>query len=179
MDSPPKHSNPFIFEEYIMSGFPGLGGNSFDSIINMATQFNQSMPGGMLGQFFKNMMSNMLQGVIEDMAKKLGIPDFAKDIAQGAVASALGDKEGVRQNTKDLFSAFQQRSGASDSDMGTIGRELDKLEDLVREMISQAALDNMENSKKKKGGGGNSNQTGAAGANGAGGAEGGRGYRWH
>jgi hypothetical protein len=138
----------------------GLNLNSF---ISMAQNMNSNMPGGFVGQMFKNMVSNILQGAIEDFAKQMGIPDSVKDIAQGAVAQALGDKQGVQQNIKDLLEGFQKGTGASDSEMGGISRQLDQLRELVQDAIKQANLDNMEGSKKKaKGGGQQSSQTGGS-----------------
>lgn len=134
--------------------------------------------GAMLGDMITKMVSQVLQGVIEDVAKELKLPDSTKDFAQAQVAGALGDKEGVQKNIKELLSDFQKETGASDSDMGNVDRELGKLEELFKKFFNEANTEeaNRNNGDKKKNGnkaGGASAGGGAAGGAEAGGAAGG------
>jgi hypothetical protein len=139
----------------------------------------------MLGEFFNKMLSNVLQGAIEDFAKKTGMSDFTKDSAQLEVAKALGDKEGVAQNRKemlgDIMKEFQKATNASDSDMGHIDRDIKNLQEKLQKMLQEMSLENAEagnskSSKKKSqassGGGAAGGAEAAGGAGGAGSAGG-------
>jgi hypothetical protein len=129
----------------------------------------------MLGEFFNKMISNVLQGAVEEFAKQTGMSDFTKDAAQLEIAKALGDKDGVAQNRKemlgDLLKDFQKATNASDSDMGHIDRDIKNLQEKLQKMLQEMSLENAESgnskSSKKKA---HSSSGGAGGAAGAGGA---------
>jgi hypothetical protein len=127
--------------------------------------------GAIVGQMLNKMVSQVLQGVIENVAKELKLPDSVKDMAQAQVAGALGDTEGVQKNLKELLSDFQKEFGASDSDMGSVDRELGKLEDLFKKLFNEANTEeaNRNNGDKKKNGNKASGGSGAAGGEAAGG----------
>jgi hypothetical protein len=110
--------------------------------------------GAIVGQMLNKMVSQVLQGVIENVAKELKLPDSVKDVAQAQVAGALGDTEGVQKNIKELLSDFQKETGASDSDMGNVDRDLSKLEDLFKKFFNEANTEeaNRNNGDKKKNG---------------------------
>jgi hypothetical protein len=155
----------------MLGGILGGGGGGIGGILG-------GMLGGplgaMLGDMLNKVMSQVLQGVIEEVAKELKLPDSTKDLAQAQVAGALGDKEGVQKNLKELLNDFQKESGASDSDMGKVDREVNNLQDLFKKLFNEANKEeadrNTGNSKKKPGG-----SAGAAGGADAAGAAGGAG----
>jgi hypothetical protein len=121
--------------------------------------------GAIVGQMLTKMVSQVLQGVIENVAKELKLPDSVKDMAQAQVAGALGDTDGVQKNLKELLGDFQKETGASDSDMGNVDRELSKLEDLFKKLFNEANTEeaNRNNGDKKK----NGNKAGGSSAGGA------------
>jgi hypothetical protein len=127
----------------------------------------------MLGGLFNKIASNVLQGVIEDVAKKFGIPDTVKDAAQMMVASQLGDKEGVAKNGKELLSDilgdFQKDTDASDTDMGHVDREIQNLKEKFAKGFIDQMLQNQDSAHKtgKNGRGGSHGGGGGAGAAGA------------
>jgi hypothetical protein len=150
-----------------------FGGGGIGGIAGM---FMGGSAGGMLGQMFQKIVSQVLQGVIEEVAKELKLPNSMKDAAQAAVAGALGDKEGVQKNVRELLDDFQKETGASNNDMGSIQRDIQEFKELAKKLFNQANLDNMESEdqkkKKKAGAGGAGGGEAAGGAGGAGGASG-------
>jgi hypothetical protein len=170
--NPPVNINLSIFtKEQIMSGLLGmLGGAGGAGGLGGIMGMMGGPLGAIVGPMLEKIVSQVLQGVIEEVAKELKLPDSVKDAAQAAVAGALGDKEGVQKNLKELLSDFQKETNASDSDMGNVDRDAQEFKDLSKKLFNQANLDNMESEdmkKKKKGGG-----QGAGGAQGAGAAGG-------
>jgi hypothetical protein len=131
--------------------------------------------GAIVGQMLNKMVSQVLQGVIENVAKELKLPDSVKNMAQAQVAGALGDKEGVQKNIKELLGDFQKETGASDSDMGNVDRELGKLEELFKKLFNEANTEeaNRNNGDKKKSGNKAADSNSGGGAEASGGANGG------
>jgi hypothetical protein len=175
-------SNPLIFtKEHIMLGGLLGGGGGLGGIGGMLGGMMGGPLGAMVGDMISKMLSQVMQGVIEQVAKELKLPDAQKDLAQAAVASAFGDKEGVQKNIKELLQDFQKQTGASDSDMGNVERETKNLEELFKKLFNEANNEEAQRNngdKKKNGnktGGSGGAGGGAEGAGGAGGAEGAQG----
>ena len=140
--------------------------------------------GSIIGPILNKVMSQIFQGVIEDVAKQLKLPDSVKDMAQAQVAGAFGDTDGVKKNLAELLGDFQKEFGVSDSDMGDVSRKADDTKDAGKKFLEEFAkgfnkLNNEEadrsNGDKKKNGNkssGPSESGGPAGGEAAEGAEG-------
>lgn len=151
-----------------------LGGGGLGGIGGMLGGMMGGPIGAMLGDMISKMLSQVMQGVIEQVAKELKLPDAQKDLAQAAVASAFGDKEGVQKNIKELLQDFQKQTGASDSDMGNVERETQKLEELFKKLFNEANNEEAQRNngdKKKNGKQSTGSANGADAAGGPGGAE--------
>jgi hypothetical protein len=159
-----------------MSGiFGGGGAGGAGGVGGLMGMLSGGGMGG-IGQLINKVLSQVVQGVIGDVAKSLGLPDSTKDMAQAMAAASFGDKAGVKQNVKELIADFQKESGASDTDMGHVDRKMEELKETLKkafnDFIREEGDRNANGSGKKKGG---SAPAGGGAAGGAGGAEGGGG----
>ncbi len=149
-----------------------LGGGGASGIGGLTSMLGGG-GGGLLGQLIGKVMSTVMQGAIEDVAKAFNISDSVKNTAQADAAKAFGDKDGEIKNLREAMADYKKESKASDTDMGHIDRKGNEVQELfkklVKEMLNEENDRTVNNAGKKKGGGS------AAGAGAAGGAAGGAG----
>ncbi len=128
----------------------GGGGGGLGGIGSMIGGMFGGPLGAMIGQVAGDLLGSIVNDTIKDAGRQAGMsPRTIADAQQEAGCSDC--------NQRETMDKFQQETGASDSDMGHVSREVDNLKDLFNKLMKEMMLSNGESGSttgpnKKKGG---------------------------
>ena len=91
-------------------------------------------PGGWAALAARTLMTAVGQQVIQQLGDKLGLPQGAIDLAQGAFCASMGDTQGVTQNLSEAVSQIGGQYGASPAEQGEAERNI---QDTIRDIVNQ------------------------------------------
>ena len=126
----------------------GLG-NVFGSMINPLSIAQLAMgPAGWASLAARAIFSAVGQQVIQQLGDKLGLPQGMIDVAQGAFAAGMGDKNGVRQNIREAVDSLGDQFNLSPFDRGQLERAANRDSGDLFEKLLEAAKQGKERAER-------------------------------
>lgn len=103
------------------------------------------------------LMSSVGQQVIQQLGQKLGLPQGAIDLAQGAFCAEAGDWAGAASNASEAASDFVSAAGGGYGDQNDVNSAaqdtIKQLVDQANDAFNQSSADDSKANGKGKGGG--------------------------
>ncbi|MFS0737224.1 hypothetical protein ABC347_09255 [Sphingomonas sp. 1P06PA] len=104
--------------------------------VNLVTQTALAgLTGGtslIVSQMLRQVVSSLIQNVIQTIGTELGVPQSVIDMAQGAAAGSVGDFQGAAQNYGEAAQGFTELAGSFAQQLGASPREQGEFENLVQ-----------------------------------------------
>ena len=122
--------------------------------INLVSQVALGVATGgtsIVAQFALQLASQVIKGVISQVAQQLGLPPAVTNAALAAFDGAAGNYAGAAQDVGGMLGQLQTATRANSTQMGEIQGQVDQLQDTVKQMVLDQAVQNGQSSADEDG----------------------------